>query len=419
MGADTTRTRLPWKVLIGLAARNIGRNRWRSALSLAAIACGVAGLILSGGFVRDLIFQLGEAVIHSQSGHIQVAKAGYFELGSRSPAKYLISPPEARRIQAEKIDHVTTVARRLEFSGLVSNGRSSYPIVGEGIEPEKEAKLGTYTVLRDGRALSKNDRYGALVGAGVARAMDLRPGSPISLVVPTVDGAMNTVDLQVVGTFQTYSKDYDDRAVRVSLATAQELLNTQGVNVLVLLLDKTRYTAIVARELGAEMRRLGLPLEVRTWDQLNDFYLKTVALYKRQFGILRLIVLIMVTLAVTGAINMSVLERTGEFGTMRALGNKRRDVIRLVVTEAALMGLIGAVIGTILGASLAWAISTVGIPMPPPPNSNLGYMAHIRIVPSIAGGAFLVGVIATVLASLPAALRVSRLPVVEALRRLA
>ena len=82
MGADTTRTRLPWKVLIGLAARNVGRNRWRSALSLAAIACGVAGLILSGGFVRDLIFQLGEAVIHSQSGHLQVAKAGYFELGS-------------------------------------------------------------------------------------------------------------------------------------------------------------------------------------------------------------------------------------------------------------------------------------------------------------------------------------------------
>lgn len=419
MGADTARTRLPWQVLVGLAARNIGRNRWRSALSLAAIACGVAGLILSGGFVRDLIFQLGEAVIHSRSGHIQVAKAGYFELGSRSPAKYLIPASDARRIQAEKIDHVTTVARRLGFSGLISNGRSSYPIVGEGIEPEKEARLGTYTVLREGRPLSNNDRYGALVGAGVARAMNLHPGSPISLVVPTVDGAMNTVDLQVVGTFQTYSKDYDDRVVRIPLATAQELLNTQGVNVLVLLLDKTRYTAVVARELGAEIRRLGLALELRTWDQLNDFYLKTVALYRRQFGILRLIVLIMVTLAVTGAINMSVLERTGEFGTMRALGNRRWDVIRLVVIEAALMGLIGATIGTILGASLAWVISTVGIPMPPPPNSNLGYMAHIRLVPAIAGGAFLVGVVAAVFASVPAALRVSKLPVVEALRRLA
>jgi putative ABC transport system permease protein len=400
-----------------LAARNVGRNRARSALSLAAIASGVAGLILSGGFVHDLIFQLGEAVIHSQSGHIQIAKVGYFEVGSRSPAKYLISPEEAKRLGAGSAGHVVLVAQRLGFSGLVSNGRSSYPIIGEGVEADKEAELGTYMVLLNGRTLSSKDRYGVLVGAGVARAMNLKPGSPISLVVPTVDGAMNTVDLQVVGTFQTYSKDYDDRAIRVSLGTAQELLNTQGINVLALLLDETGHTTLVAHELRARLKPMGL--ELKTWDQLNDFYWKAVALYDRQFGILRLVVLIMVMLAVTGAINMGVLERTGEFGTMRALGNKRWDVIRLVVLEAAQMGLLGAVIGTILGAGLGWAISRIGIPMPPPPNSNLGYMAHIRLVPSVVGGAFLVGATATVLASVPAALRVSRVPVVEALRRLA
>ena len=417
MGTDAMQGSLPWNNLIRLAARNIGRNRGRSALSLAAIACGVVGLILSGGFVHDLIFQLGEAVIHSQSGHIQIAKHGYFEIGSRSPASYLISPVEVQRIEAEKVSHVMLVARRLSFSGLISNGRSSYPILGEGVEPQKEARLGTYTVLVIGRRLSSKQPYGALIGAGLAKAMNLKPGSPISLVAPTVDGAMNTVDLEVVGTFQTYSKDYDDRVIRISLETARQLLNTQGVNVLALVLDHTRNTAIVAHELGAKIKQLGL--ELKTWDQLSDFYWKTVALYDRQFSILRLIVLIMVMLAVAGAINMSVLERTGEFGTMRALGNKRRDVIRLVVTEAALMGLLGAVIGAILGSVLAWGISIIGIPMPPPPNSNLGYMAHIRLAPSIVGGAFLVGVTATVLASVPAALRVSRMPVVEALRQLA
>lgn len=408
---------LPWNNLVRLAARNIGRNRGRSALSLAAIACGVVGLILSGGFVHDLIYQLGEAVIHSQSGHIQIAKRGYFEVGSRSPARYLISPVEAQRIEAEKVSHVMLVARRLSFSGLISNGRSSYPILGEGVEPKKEARLGTYTVLVNGRRLSSRQAYGALVGAGLAKAMNLKPGSPISLVAPTVDGAMNTVDLRVVGTFQTYSKDYDDRVIKISLETAQQLLNTQGVNVLALVLDHTGNTAIVAHELGAKIKPLGL--ELKTWDQLSDFYWKTVALYNRQFSILRLIVLIMVMFAVAGAINMSVLERTGEFGTMRALGNKRGDVIRLIVTEAALMGLLGAVIGTVLGLLVAWAISTIGIPMPPPPNSNLGYMAHIRLDSSIVGGAFLIGAIATVLASVPAALRVSWLPLVEALRRLA
>ena len=408
---------LPWKALIGLGARNIGRNKRRSALCLAAIACGVAGLILSGGFVRDLIFKLGEAVIHSQSGHIQVAKGGYFDAGSRSPANYLLQPAQVGRVGAEGLRHVKLVARRLAFSGLVSNGRSSYPIVGEGVEPEKEAEIGTYMVLQSGRRLSARDPYGVLVGAGVAHAMNLVPGSSISLVAPTVDGAMNTVDLQVVGTFQTYSKDYDDRAIRLPLGTAQELLNTQGVNVLALLLDETRYTEQVARELRARITPLGL--ELRTWDQLNDFYWKTVALYDRQFGVLRLVVLIMVMLAVTGAINMGVLERTGEFGTMKALGNKRWDVVRLVVIEATLMGLSGAFLGLALGAGLGWLISTIGIPMPPPPNSNLGYLAQIRLGPGMLGGGFLVGATATLLASLPAAFRVSRLPIVEALRSLA
>ena len=408
---------LPPMVVMRLAARNIMRNKSRSSLSLAAIACGVAGLILSGGFVYDLIFKLGEVVIHSQTAHIQIAKSGYFEFGSRFPGKYLMSPSTIRRVGLKRVGNVNLVTERLAFTGLVSNGQSSYPIIGEGIQPEKESKLGTYTMLVDGRRLLSTDTYGALVGAGVARTMNLKPGSLISLVAPTVDGAMNTVELQVVGTFQTFSKDYDDRAIRLPLSAAQELLNTQGVNVLALLLDETQHTERVARELRARIQPLGL--ELRTWDQLNDFYWKTVALYDRQFGVLRLVVLIMVMLAVTGAINMGVLERTGEFGTMKALGNKRWDVVRLVVIEATLMGLFGAFLGLVLGTGLGWLISTIGIPMPPPPNSNIGYMAQIRLGPGMLGSAFLVGAAATLLASLPAAFRVSRLPIVEALRWLA
>jgi len=190
------------KVLLNLAARNVNRNKARSLLSLAAIAAGVGGLILSGGFVDDLILQLGEAVIHSQSGHIQVARSGYFESGSRSPGKYLIGDDQMAKIAMRDIPHVRETMRRIAFPGLLSNGRSSYPISGEGIEAEQEAKLGTYMVLEQGRRLEAKDRYGALVGAGVARAMELKPGSTINILAPTVDDAMNTLEFEVVGTFQ-------------------------------------------------------------------------------------------------------------------------------------------------------------------------------------------------------------------------
>ena len=131
---------------------------------------------------------------------------------------------------------------------------------------------------------------------------------------------------------------------------------------------------------------------------------------------LQLIVLVMVVLSVANSINMSVHERIGEFGTMMALGDRGSKVFRLVVTESALLGSIGAALGVALGVALALGISAVGIPMPPPPNGNLGYTASIRIVPSVLAMAFGVGFAATTLAALLPAFRVSRTAVADALR---
>jgi putative ABC transport system permease protein len=66
---------------------------------------------------------------------------------------------------------------------------------------------------------------------------------------------------------------------------------------------------------------------------------------------------------------------------------------------------------------LAWVISAVGIPMPPPPNANRGYTAHILVLPLTVLIAFGVGFFATVLAAPLPARRVSRTPVVDALRQ--
>ncbi len=80
---------------------------------------------------------------------------------------------------------------------------------------------------------------------------------------------------------------------------------------------------------------------------------------------------------------------------MMALGDTDRDIFKLILAENAMIGVAGALAGTIIGIGLAVAISAVGIPMPPPPNSDLGYTAHILIVPAVIVGAFVVGLLAT------------------------
>ncbi|MCU0610093.1 MAG: FtsX-like permease family protein, partial [Chitinispirillaceae bacterium] len=70
-------------------------------------------------------------------------------------------------------------------------------------------------------------------------------------------------------------------------------------------------------------------------------------------------------------VNMSVFERVGEFGTLMALGNRSRDVFSLVMLENALVGLIGAVTGVFVGLLMAWALTNLGIEMPPLPSDRL------------------------------------------------
>jgi putative ABC transport system permease protein len=303
---------------------------------------------------------------------------------------------------------------RLNFSGLLSNGKADYSILGEGIEPDKEAASGNLLRISAGRRLAGTDHYGALIGQGVAHALKLTPGDRTILVVNTSDGAMNTLDLEVIGVSQSFSKEYDNRSIKIPLAAAQELLNTKGANTLVVSLKRTADTIRVATTL--QERTVWRDQEVKTWPELNDFYSKTVELYHRQFGALQLIVLLMVLLSVINAVNMTVFERTAEFGTARALGNRGNEVFQMVMLENALLGLVGAGFGVVLGIALAYAISTIGIPMPPPPNADLGYMAHIRITPGALISAFLIGLVAAVLASILPALKVARMPIAMALR---
>lgn len=401
--------------MLKLALRNVLRQKMHTAMTLAAIMSGVAGLILAGGWVNDVFVQLSEALIHSQSGHLQVYKTGFFAEGSRAPEKYLITDPDTVKTRIATEAGVNNVMARLNFSGLLNNGRSDLPIIGEGVEPGQEAVLGSSVSITAGRQLDDKDTFGLVLGHGVAQGLKLKPGDHVILLANTLEGALNSMDFEVVGIFQSFSSDYDARAVKIPLVAAQELLGTQDVNAVVILLKETGETDRIAASLTKQLGASGL--EIKTWIELNDFYEKTVELYKGQFGVLQLIILIMVLLSVANSVNMSIFERTGEFGTMMALGNRSSQVFHLVVVESVLLGVIGSGLGLGLGVALALAISAVGIPMPPMPNTNVGYTAHIQIIPSVLLMSFAIGIGATVLASILPARHVSRTPVVEALRQ--
>jgi putative ABC transport system permease protein len=400
--------------MLRLAFRNLFRHVSRTALTLAAIVFGAVSLVLSGGFVEDIFVQLQEGTVNSGLGHAQIYRAGYYELGHRDPYGYMIERAEPIAERVRSLPHVVEVMSRLNFAGTLSNGRADIPILGEGVEPLREPAVGGFVHVVDGRRLTGEDHYAIEIGQGVARALNVGPGDFVTVLTAIPGGALNSLELEVVGVLRSHSIELDARLARVPLDATKELLDIDAVHSLVVALSDAEHTDATVAAIRQMLSPSGL--ETIPWYELADFYLKTVDLYQRQFAVLQVVILIMVALGVANSVNINIFERTGELGTLRALGNRSRDMSRMLVLENALLGLGGGLIAIPLGLLLAAIISAIGIPMPPPPNMDVGYAATLRPTREHLIMAFLVAVGASTLAAVLPARRVARIPIVEALR---
>lgn len=106
------------KDLIALALRNVSRHKARSCMTLASIVFGVVSLILAGGFIEDTIIEVGESMIHSYSGHIQVAEKGYFQFGSQRPAVLVVTVAQIK----SRLGGIASRKRRIDAIELQRSG---------------------------------------------------------------------------------------------------------------------------------------------------------------------------------------------------------------------------------------------------------------------------------------------------------
>jgi putative ABC transport system permease protein len=399
---------------LSLAVRNVVRQRRRSAAVVAAVTFGVIALLLAGGFIEWVFWAMREDTIHSHLGHIQIVRPGYLVSGMADPFRYLLPESAPERSSLESSLHVTTIAPRLGFNGLISRGDATISFLGDGVDPEKDALLSRTLLISHGSGLSNDDPNGIILGDGLAANLGAAVGDRLVLLANTASGGINAVECHVKGLFSTPVKAYDDVALRLPLRLAQNLLRTSGAHRWLVLLDDTAVTAASLERIRQQFA--GKRFDIVPWYELADFYNKTVALFTKQVGVMKLIIAVIVVLSISNTLMMGILERTAEIGTSMALGYKRKRILSLILHEGLVLGLGGGAIGLILGYGLAWLISTVGIPMPPPPGMARGFTAEIRVTWQLALNALALALGATLLASVYPAWKASRMDIVDALR---
>lgn len=393
------------------AAANTRRNRRRSAVTVAIAALGTAAILLAGGFALSTYQALAQASARS-TGHLVVARNEQFERDEDVPLQYGLDEVAALKRQLLANDEVRQVLPRVEFSGLVSNGDKSVVMMGVGIDPDAEFAIkGPFLTVSAGRVLATGERLQVMLGQGLARSLKAAPGSSLTLLASTTEGALNALDVTVAGVFGTGVPDIDRRLVYTDLDTAQKLLVTPRVSSLGVFLAGMDDTAAAQQRLQAAWPQLA----VRTWLQQAPFYRSVKALYDRIFGALGLVIGLIVVFVVASTMAMAVVERTREIGTLRALGTLPGQLVRSFALEGLLLGSLGAAAGALLALAASLALLVFPLQMPPPPGRSEGYPLQVAIDPTLYALTMLAMLLLAALASALVARRTVAMPVVDAL----
>jgi len=398
-------------MLAKFAFRNIQRNRRRSLVAITTIAIGVFGLLFLQGFFSGLIALHKENSIHSRFGHGQIMTKGYWGQAFEKPWEHWIEEPEKVMDMLKKTPHVQAVFPRVQFFALISNGRINVAGRGQGIVGAIEKDFfNKMNFISGGPIAEKAD--GLVLGVGLAKALGVKVGEPLTVMGQTVNGTINAIDTTVVGIFQVGMKEADDMLFQVQLDQAQILLDTEKLESITLGLEDERYWGSVA-----EAVTLAFPLNEaisvyvldQVWAENGEKFLNAL------LNIFRLVFLGMILLAIYNSASNTVLERKRELGMLRANGESAKDLIQLLVLEGIYLALAGAVLGGVL-TLLANFVVRDGLPMPPTPGTNRELPVKLDLQAVYFMSAMGLACVAAVGATLLSTLQVLRLSIVKAIR---
>jgi putative ABC transport system permease protein len=400
-----------------LAFRNVFRNRRRTIMTLLMVGGGVAGLLLAGGYFAFMTRGLRESTINSGLGHLQIFSADYFR---RDEVRVLDTGIENwRQVSANvgAVQHVRGIAPRIEFYGMVSNGAKANGFMGSAVDPVAEKGLGFVSNVVSGRDLDvrPTGEVEALLGTGLAKSMGVKVGDGLTILAMTSDGALNGVDVQIVGIVNSGIAAMDERYVRITLPAAQRLLSSDRVTNLVVGLDSTDHTDQVYSELLPRLHGSSQELTLKKWIDLATYYKQVRSMFDGIFLFMGVIVFFMVLMSSVNTLLMAMLERIREIGTMLAMGTPRAWIVALFMLEATLLSVMGAVFGVVAGNLIGVLLNSSGLHLPPPPGYTTDLPFRVLHVPGMMIGSSILVVISLAIASILPAVRASRLQIAEAL----
>ncbi len=396
-----------------LAWRNIWRHRRRTVIIVLAMGLSLALMMFYDGLLDGFNKAIAGNAVRVLGGNVQVHAQGYREKVDSNPLLPLKDDSSVVEAALAQPD-VTAASRRIQTGGLVSNPEGAFPLNVIGIEASAEAPVSLIAEhIDEGRWLADDDRDSVLIGRGLAEALSIMLGDRITVVGSDIHKQNRQRTMTVIGIYDIGLPSFEKGAVYISLAEAQSLFNLRGQSTEVqVTLDQVGSESQVVAALSSFLSGY----EVESWEQNYPELGNAIGQKTAVMDIFSVVIVMIAGIGILNLLLMAVYERTREIGLLGAMGFKPRQIAATFIMEGALIGIVGAMAGIVLGLLINGSMAQVGMDY----SQFAGmteYMALIsgKVYPTlgvdnIGNRAIVVVVIAIVAALIPAVIASRREP---------
>jgi putative ABC transport system permease protein len=354
------------------------------------------------------------------TAHIKIFNVNYWDNRVQEPLDYLISDYKDVEKIILKNDEVESITHRTSFQARAYISRYEMPCICIGIDSDdgdKKVYEISKSIIEGEYKLEGNS---ALIGVDNAKLFNLSPGDFLALEFKDKNGIYDAIQVQIAGIFNTGHPEIDRNVLYLPFHLTQERLDMQDdVTEIGIKLKHENQLNKIQKKLQVQ---LGKDYSVMTWREQAKDFIKFSQAKNMGKNVVLFILLLIVTVGIWNTMLMSVLERIREIGMIMALGMRKSRVQRIFLTEGAVIGALGAILGMIIGLIGVIYLSETGINVTSLVGERtVGYIikdyvyVRIQLLPFIIS--FLMGVGISILASIVPARYGSKLIPMEALRR--
>lgn len=350
-----------------IAKTYIFSNKKLTAVAVLGVLLGMSVYIFMNSLLVGFDKSSNTSIFRNTS-HIRVYKDDEISkpLINHSESKSIIVNPKVVPINNTIINpnlvmetilkqkKVTVVTPQVNTSVFYNNGKSQISGISVGIKPD-EANL-MYDIksfMVDGNFdLLKSNPNGIIIGSGVAEKMNLAINDNLNL---TSSKSINRT-FKVVGIFKTNNSITDKTKSYINLSASQQILK-QGNNYItdinVNVIDPE-----IAEKVAEKLTQI-TGYKAEGWKQANETLMATNKMRKMIITFVSLTILLVAGFGIYNILNMTVSQKINDIAILKAMGFKGKDVIRIFVTQAISIGIMGVIGGVIMATILITILKRV------------------------------------------------------------